>query len=439
MKINIETYGCCANISNSEIMAGILNESGYELVNFESADIVIVNTCTVKGKTEQKVLHELSRLEKSNKIVIVTGCMSEVQLEDIRIVSPNSHVVGINMISKIDEVVRKVIENEEQNIDKENIVKGIDVFSDSVCEMVNKTKLRVNPKVNIVQISQGCDNACSYCIVRSAKGHLKSFKPSSILNDIEKSIKDGCKIVWITSQDSAAYGNDIGVSLPALLRKIVLIKGDFKIRIGMMNPKSVLPILEDLIVAFKNEKMFKFLHLPIQSASDKILKDMNREYKIEDVKYIVDKFRKAYPQMTFGTDIIVGYPTEYEDDYILTKEFLKEYKPEMINISGYTPRPYTRAKRLKNLPTEVIKHRSSRITSISEMVKGEQNKKWIGWSGFAIVEEIAKNGFLLRNLAYRPIVVNYEKLKVGDRVEVKIVNSAEGYLYGEIISFLEHK
>ncbi|MCK5299749.1 MAG: radical SAM protein, partial [Candidatus Aenigmarchaeota archaeon] len=281
--------------------------------------------------------------------------------------------------------------------------------------------------------SQGCDNSCSYCIVRSAKGHLVSFDPRNILTDIEKSIDDGCAEIWLTSQDCAAYGSDINMSLPALLRKIVLIQGDFKVRIGMMNPKSILPILDDLVVAFKNEKIFKFLHMPVQSGSDKVLKDMNRGYSISEVKKILSKFRKDVKQVSFATDVIAGYPTESDEDYKMTKDFLKDEMPEMINISGYTPRPMTVAKRLKNHASEVIKIRTSRISAVADMVKTKKNREWVSWIGDALVEEKVRNGVLARNFAYRPIVIKNEKLKVGQKVKVEVIDSAEGYLFGENI------
>ena len=424
MKIHIETYGCAANQSNSEIMAGILEKAGHKLVDRDDCEIIIVNTCTVKGTTEKKVLSEIKLLSRSGKIVIVAGCMGEVQLDDIKIANPDAHVIGINLVSKIDQVVDEIIKIESG---------CVEIFNDKVHELVNVAKKRINPKINIVQISQGCDNSCSYCIVRSAKGHLVSFDPRNILTDIEKSIDDGCAEIWLTSQDCAAYGSDINMSLPALLRKIVLIPGDFKVRIGMMNPKSVLPILDDLVVAFKNEKIFKFLHMPVQSGSDKVLKDMNRGYSISEVKKILSKFRKDVKQVSFATDVIAGYPTESDEDYKMTKDFLKDEMPEMINISGYTPRPMTIAKRLKNHASEVIKIRTSRISAVADMVKTKKNREWVSWIGDALVEEKVRNGVLARNFAYRPIVIKNEKLKVGQKVKVEVIDSAEGYLFGENI------
>ena len=424
MKIHIETYGCAANQSNSEIMAGILKNAGHKLVDKEDSDIIIVNTCTVKGTTEKKVLNEIRVLGKTDKIVIVAGCMGEVQLDDIKIANKSAHVIGINMVAKIDKVIDAIITNPD---------KTAEAFDDKVTDLANIPKLRFNPNINIVQVSQGCDNNCSYCIVRTAKGHLVSFDPRNILTDIEDSVKSGCSEIWLTSQDMAAYGTDSGTLLPALLPKISVIPGDFKVRIGMMNPSSVLPILDDLVKAFKNDKIFKFLHLPIQSGSDKVLKDMNRHYTVSDVKKILAGFKKEIPDITFATDIIAGYPTEKDEDFTKTKEFLKEKMPDMINISGYTPRPMTTAKRLKNIASETIKFRTSRISAVAEMVKTKKNRAWIGWEGDALIEEKTGNGVLARNFAYKPIVIKDEKLKLGRTVKIKITESAEGYLFGEVV------
>ncbi len=423
MKIHIETYGCAANQSNSEIMAGILEKAGHQLVDKDESEIIIVNTCTVKGTTEKKVLHEIRALGKSGKIIIVAGCMGEVQLDDIKIANKSAHVIGVNMVTNIDKVVDAIITNRD---------KTVEAFDDKTTDLVNLPKRRINPNVNIVQISQGCNNNCSYCIVRTAKGHLVSFDARGILTDIEESVKSGCREIWLTAQDCAAYGVDSGTLLPALLRKVSVIPGDFKVRVGMMNPLAVLPILDDLVIAFKNEKIFKFLHLPIQCGSDKVLKDMRRGYTVSDVKKILARFRKDIPDITFATDIICGYPTETDEDFVKTKEFLKEEMPDMINISGYTPRPMTEAKRLKNLASEIVKFRTSRVSAVADMVKSKRNRKWIGWSGNVVVEEKTYNGVLARNFAYKPIVVKDETLKVGENIMVKIVDSAEGYLFGEV-------
>jgi MiaB/RimO family radical SAM methylthiotransferase len=183
---------------------------------------------------------------------------------------------------------------------------------------------------------------------------------------VEDAVKDGCTEIWLTSQDNGCYGLDIGSSLPEILRKVCAVKGDFTIRVGMMNPTHIKNMADKLVDAYENEKMQKFLHLPVQSGSDKILKSMRRGYNVEDFLGIVGKFRKAFPTLTLSTDIIVGFPTETEDDFQLTVDLLKRTRPQKVNISKFGVRPETGASKMEQLPVEVVNKRSR---SLYEIIK----------------------------------------------------------------------
>ncbi|WP_332881994.1 tRNA (N(6)-L-threonylcarbamoyladenosine(37)-C(2))-methylthiotransferase, partial [Methanosarcina horonobensis] len=190
---------------------------------------------------------------------------------------------------------------------------------------LNVPRERSNPNIHICQISQGCNFACSYCIVKHARGKLRSFPPEEIVEDIRSAVADGCREIWLTSQDDSQYGMDTGVKLPELLHMISEISGDFKVRVGMMNPFSVLPILDDLVDAFDSDKIFKLLHLPIQSASHPVLKKMNRLHKMDDVDEIITKFRTRFEDLSLFTDIIVGFCDETDEDFEETVEWVKKY------------------------------------------------------------------------------------------------------------------
>jgi MiaB-like tRNA modifying enzyme len=250
---------------------------------------------------------------------------------------------------------------------------------------------------------------------------------------VRQAIKNGCKELWVTSQDNGCYGRDIGANLPQLLNEIVKIKEKFFVRVGMMNPLHVKPILDDLINAYKNQKIFKFLHLPVESGSDKILKDMRRGYRVKDFKEIVEKFRRELIQLTLSTDIIVGYPTEKEADFQKTLNLIKEIKPDIVNISKFGPRTKTEAAKLKQLSPKIVKERSKKLFEIVRGISMKNNKKWLGWEGEVLVDEIGKeNSYMARNFAYKPIVIKNKEEILGNFVKVKIIETKSNYLVGEM-------
>lgn len=424
MKICIETYGCSANHSNSEIMAGLLKKAGYDLVPEEKADLIIVNTCTVKKPTETKIMRRLAQLNNSNKMLVVAGCMPEVQAKEIQQVAPRASLMGINFAGSLLKVIGEMEKDE----------KAVEI-DEKVYELPFLPTSRINPYVAIVQISQGCNSNCSYCVVRTAKGSLRSFSLESIYNNVYNAVVDeGCREVWLTSQDCSSYGADIKIGLPALLRKITYIPYQFKIRIGMMNPSSLLLVMDDLLKIYRHHKIYSFVHLPVQSGSNKVLKDMNRHYTIEEYKLLVNKSRGAVPNITLSTDIIVGYPTETEEDFKATLSLIKEIKPDIIHISRYGHRPFTKSSHLQAMPEWKIKQRSIELGKLYHEVALDKNKAWIEWQGPVTVTKEASKGkdFIGRNYAYKPILL--KNVRLGETLNVKIVDATWAYLIGSVVS-----
>ncbi|MEM4245459.1 MAG: radical SAM protein, partial [Candidatus Nanoarchaeia archaeon] len=188
------------------------------------------------------------------------------------------------------------------------------------------------------------------------------YTKKEILGEVKKAVKEGCTIIKLTAEDTGCWGKDIDEKLPDLLGEILKTEGNFKIRLGMMNPNHAIEFLDELIKIYNNPKMIKFIHIPVQSGSNKVIKDMKRDYKVEDFKKIVKRFRKEVRGINIATDIIAGYPTETEEDFKKTLELIKEVKPEVLNISKFAPRPKTEAAKLKQLRTEIIKERSKYLT-----------------------------------------------------------------------------
>lgn len=423
MKIYILTFGCSASFSDSEIIAGLLKKSGFEIVNKEEeSDLNILITCNVKLPTEKRMINEIKKFSKTKKPLIVAGCMPSTQRELIERINPNASLVGPNSIQKIVEAVEKTKKGEKV------------VFLENLKEpKVCLPRIQKNQVIHITQISTGCNYACSYCIVRFNKGSLFSFPFDLIVRDIEDGIKEGKKEIWITSQDNSSYSFN-GKNLANLLEKICEIDGKFFVRVGMMNPASLKNILEEIIEAYKNEKVFKFLHIPLQSGSDKVLESMNRKYSVEEFLRIVKTFRKEIPEITLSTDIIVGFPSEEEKDFEQTLKILKKVKFDIVNISKFGQRPLTPANKMKELDERTVKERSRKIHKLVNRIKKEVNEKWIGWKGEVLIDEKGiKNTWMGRNYCYKPIVVESDEKILGKFVKVKIEEAEKNYLKGVLI------
>ncbi|MFC2143554.1 tRNA (N(6)-L-threonylcarbamoyladenosine(37)-C(2))-methylthiotransferase [Candidatus Aenigmatarchaeota archaeon] len=418
MKIYIETYGCSSNQNDSQIMVGILKEKGHQIVESENADIIIINTCTVKHTTEQKIRHKISSF--SNKKLIVAGCMAETQPDLIRSLAPNASLLGTNKIHHIDDVVHDLINGKRTEfLGKQKIEKPL------------LTKQRTNSVIDIVEIESGCNYACSFCETKLAKGPTFSYSPENIINQMQKMRNQGVREFWITGQDVAGYNKD-NVNLPGLIEKIISnVKGVYFLRIGMHHPSSIMPILKELIDVYKNERVFKFLHLPVQSGSENILKKMNRSGTAEEYKKIISAFRKEIPEITIWTDVIVGFPGETEDDFKETLSLIKETKPDFTNISSFSVRKNTKAAKMPQVKSEIKKERTRLLSELCNKISIERNERWIDWSGLCIIDEFnsVKQNWIGRNHAYKPITIN-SNLKFGDFCSIKIVGCKATHLKG---------
>ena len=334
-EVYFETYGCTANYNSSEIMQGLVRQAGINLISKpEHADLIVINSCIVKEPTEEKIRRRIQDLRKQfpDKKIILTGCMPRIN-KDKYLDEKNIFLLDTSHIRDIINLIKDIQTNQ---YDPENYLKLRKEIK------LNLPKISKEKVIGISQISEGCLGECTYCITRLAKGKLFSYSKEDILKSIKSDLQAGCKEIWITSQDCASYGLDNGkLLLPELLKDIIKLKHNFYLRIGMMNPNNVLQILDELIEIYKSPKVFKFLHLPIQSGSNKILKSMKRHYKIVDVMKIIKRFKKEFPEMHICTDVIVGYPGEIEKDFQETYNIIKEISPETINISKFWPRQNT--------------------------------------------------------------------------------------------------
>jgi len=416
MKTYIEVYGCTANKSDSSLVKGVLKENNYEIVeNFTDANIIIIHTCTVIDTTEQRMLSRMKNFKKSGKKVVVCGCMAAVQKDLIKDILPDALFLSPQYSHHIVDL-----------LDGKNLK-----FSEK-----NKTLF---PKyyddlIAPISIAEGCNFSCSYCITSIARGKLKSYPINEITQDICSAIKKGCREIQLTSQDTSSYGLDNKNNLGILLKNISKIPGEYRVRVGMMNPYTCLLKLESIIDGFEDIRIYKFLHLPVQSGDNIILRKMKRKYAVEDFFEIINKFQRKYPEITISTDVIVGFPSETDEQFQNTIELLEKVRPDITNITRYSARPLTTAKKMSGrLKTELVKKRSKVLTDICNKISKEKNQNHIGKKYNILVTEIGKEGTFVGRAENYKLVVIKEKVKLGKFISVQITEAASTYLFGSII------
>lgn len=350
--IYIENYGCTANYDDGAIIAGLILEAGHDIVNdTEESDVVIINSCAVKNVTVNKIFSQIESLY-NNKKLIITGCMPLAEKDKLDKYNGIS-LVSTQNITEINNVIEKLLEGE--NLTLTNKRKEI---------KLGLPKINLDNKIASIQISEGCKSFCNFCSTKLAKGDLFSYPKEKVVEELNKYIKLGYKRINLTSTDNGCYGIDLGYNLVDLLKEVIRIQGEFKARIGMANPEHVKKYYKELAEVYKNDRIIKFLHIPLQSGSDKVLKEMNRKYTVEEFKEIVNHFRKEIPEITISTDLIVGYPTETQKDFEETVKIAKELNFEVMNISKFASRPRTKASKLKQLNSRIIKERSVELTEV---------------------------------------------------------------------------
>ena len=428
MRVFVKSFGCSANLADGEVLAGCLANAGYKLVDsVTAADVIVYNTCAVKGPTENRMI-ELLKKVPADKKVIVAGCLPLINFKRLRKEVRFDGIVGPAAGEKIVDILKRVLSGEKL------------VFLEGAVNAkpsLNLPRLRLNPVVSIIPISYGCLGSCAYCCVVFARGHLRSYSIKEIVERVKKDLATGIQEVWITSQDAACYGRDMGTNLAELLHAICNVKRDFRIRVGMMTPNMATDTLDDLIQAFKSEKIFKFIHLPVQSGDDQILKRMHRFYSVKDFKRIVDAFRTSLPQITLATDVICGFPGESIEAFEKTLQLIEEVKPDIVNVSKFFARPRTVAAEMQKdfVAFQEIKRRSSVMAKLAREIVFERNQHWVGWTGEIFIDEAGKvsGSWVGRNFAYKPIVVKSDDGLLGKTLNVKVVKASFTHLEGEVV------
>ncbi len=416
MKVYLEVYGCTANKGDASLALGLLKENNHETVdNIDDAEVLILLTCTVIGTTEQRMLSRLRSFNKMGKHIIVAGCMAPIQSDLIKSIAPDAELLPPQYTHHIVDLV----EGKSVSFTNKNKTCFPKYFGETTAP---------------ISISEGCLFSCSYCITSLARGKLISYPVDQIVGDVCSAIKQGCKEIQLTAQDTGSYGLDTGHNLGELLEHVCQVDEEYRIRTGMMNPRTLLKHINEIIQAYGNSKIYKFLHLPIQSGDNDILQKMNRKYTVNDCMEIINQFRDIYPEIVIATDIIAGFPTETDEQFQHTVDLLKSVKPDITNITRYSARPHTKAKTMKGrIKTEIAKKRSKMLTELCSNLSMENNLNHVGKKYTVLITEKGKNNTVVgRAENYKPVVIQ-EQVDIGEFVQVTIENAAPTYLVGRLI------
>lgn len=400
-RVCILTFGCTYNEGDSSRLYAMLTNAGCIITaDPGQADVVILNTCVVIEKTERKMIRLLRDLAGTEKEIIVTGCLPSAR-PDILDAFPTA----------------RVLLPEEIHAGSEGMMP------------------QVSDRIAVVQIGSGCLGSCRYCITRFARGRIRSIPEDRILSQIADAVDRGAVEIRLTGQDLSAYGSDQGApALPSLLRKIALIPGNYRVRLGMMNPATLLPIASDIATIMRNKHFFAFVHLPVQSGSDPVLALMGREYTVSEYHSLVRIFREAVPGITIATDIIAGFSGEREEDFRATCDLLTAVRPGMVNVTRYSHRPGSTASRENELPDRIRKDRSRELIRLGYAILATEKQKMIGLSCPVVITEQIRPGTVFgRTDTYCGLVL-HDDLPIGVEYHVEITGEKTHYLFGRVIS-----
>ena len=432
--VHVKTWGCSHNNSDGEYMAGILQSYGYTVTdNMEEADLWVLNSCTVKNPSESHFVTAIRQAKQAGKHVVVAGCVPQGDRKNRDL--EGLSVIGVQQIDRVAEVVEETLKGNTMQL-----------FGHRRTEAGKKDggarlalpKIRKNRLVEIIPINTGCLNQCTYCKTVHARGSLGSYPPEEIVERVRNVLDEGVREIWITSEDLGAYGRDIGTSLPAMLWQVVeLLPEGTMLRLGMTNPPYILEHRVEIAKILNHPRVYEFIHIPVQSGSDRVLNDMRRQYTVADFSLLVDHLRQNVPGITIATDVICGFPTETDDDFAGTVALVEKYHFPVLYISQFYPRPGTPAASMKQAKTQIKKQRSRTISAIfqsqregreAEKLKKKGNRHWV------LVTDKAADGVHLvaHNKAYEQVLLPDLPGLMGAWVEVEVTEVGKFHLMGAL-------
>ena len=415
------SQGCAANFGDGERIARILTARENAQITFElpenlpgnAPDAIYLNVCTVKGNAGAlKLLRKA--LESFPEVPIhITGCAPKDFREEARKITDKIAFTSLEEIAH------------QQKADWQPIKTA-------------PGTLRESPYVGIVNIEEGCLDACAFCSTHLVKGRLRSYAPEGIVEQVKRLVDDGCTEIQLTGQDCACYGFDIGTDLATLTQSILAhVPGDYRMRLGMGNPRHMMQYAESLFECFQDERLYKFIHIPVQSGSDSVLRAMNRRHTASDFRRLAEEFNTRFPLATLSTDLIVGFPGESEQDFEATLQLLRNTRPTVANITRFVARPGTAAARMEadaalRVPDSVKHERSAVLAAAFQEIAQQNNAAWIGRECRVTAEKAGHRSgtSIARNEAYRPVALAGD-IPAGKTLQVRITGAEPFALLGE--------
>ena len=426
------SQGCAANFGDGEKIARVFAED-YRVVfgmpeevtgDAEKPAAFVLNVCTVKGNSGAlKLLREAMSTAPEARLFITGGAPKDFR-EEVAKITDKVIYASLKELLASDCHAPHGARNDAQDFRDHRGAR-------------NDIPLRESPLVGIVNIEEGCLDACAYCSTRHVKGRLHSYPVADIVQQVKSLVADGCIEIQLTGQDCGCYGFDTGTNLAELVAQILdEVPGNYKMRLGMGNPRHMQRYTDALLKCFDDERVYKFIHLPVQSGSEDILKAMNRKHSAQDYIDLAEAFNRI-PRFTLSTDLIVGFPGESERDFQDTLAILEKTRPTVCNITRFVPRPNTPAYNMTGAVPDSIKHeRSAALAEAFQRIAAENNSRWIGTTETVVVEKpgYRKGTYIARNAAYRPVAITSEApLQPGERFTVTITAAEPFALIGERI------
>ncbi len=416
-KFKIVTYGCQINEYESEKFREFLLKAGLEETDRErDADFVILNSCAVRKKSEQKLLSRVGYIrklfyEQGKPVSIVTGCVATVKEKEIKRIGEKSVALVMKGTRSLKERIEKLREFLNiEFIEPSPQVKGVFAY---------------------VPIIFGCDNFCTYCIVPFTKGRERSRTKEEVLKEVRFLVEGGTKEIVLLGQNINHYGRDIGYKngFVEILEEVNKIPGLKRLRYLTPHPADFTD--EDLKRMRNLEKLCPHFHLPVQSGSDKILKLMKRGYTKGEYLSLIEKVKKLFPEASITTDIIVGFPQETEEDYEETKKLVEEVRFDKIFIAAYSPREGTVAAKMEGqIEEKVKKERLNELLKIEDEISLEKNRAFVGKETEVLVENVKESEAIGRNPQDKVVIIENPKSKKGDIVSVRIKDADKMHLRG---------
>jgi len=446
-KLYIESYGCQMNFSDSEIVASILIKEGYTTVaDYKEADVILVNTCSIRDNAEKRVLNRLENFQalkkhKPGTIIGMLGCMAERLKSEL---VEERQVVDLVAGPDAYRDLPKLLESAESGQKAVNVL----LSREETYADISPVRLDANGISAFISIMRGCDNMCSFCVVPFTRGRERSRDPESIVNEAKDLLKKGYREVTLLGQNVDSYkwnitakGEIINSSEPVvrfaeLLEKVALVSPELRIRYSTSHPKD---LTDDVLVTMaKYENICDYIHLPVQSGNDGILHKMNRGYTSEWYLDRIKSIKQHIPDCAISTDVIIGFCGETDSQYQDTFDLMQQVKFDFAYMFKYSERPKTLAERnyKDDVPNNV---KSSRLKSIIEMQLEHSllsNKKMIGKNCKVLIEGVSKRSeqrLFGRNSQNAVVIFDRAELKKGDYIDVKIDNCTSATLFGKVI------